>query len=168
MVTLFPKNKMATVKIKTQGFKTTVYKPMGDVTTATSIIYTVYDTTPLKCFRTCRCRSRRKPWQCEMWSFPRALLLPRVFLSRGHVTAHPRRRAAESNCIDNNAQEHARTITHAFVHTLMYLSMHESKHALFAHTASYVQTKPYACTRKKQHIERDARTPSVYLSRLFH
>lgn len=66
------------------------------------------------------------------------------------------RQAAESNCIDNNAQDHARTITHAFMHTLMYLSMHESEHALLAHTPHYrrtivpvyVQTKSCACTRE--------------------
>ena len=33
---------MATAKIKTQGFKTSVHKPMGDVTTAASFIYAVY------------------------------------------------------------------------------------------------------------------------------
>ena len=33
---------MATAKIQTQGFKTAVHKPMGDVTDAMSIIYTVY------------------------------------------------------------------------------------------------------------------------------
>ena len=32
---------MATAKIQTQGFKTAVHKPMGDVTDAKSIIYTV-------------------------------------------------------------------------------------------------------------------------------
>ena len=36
------KNKMATAKIQTQGFKTAFHKPMGDVTAATSVMYTVY------------------------------------------------------------------------------------------------------------------------------
>ena len=35
------KNKMATAKIEIQGFKTAVHKPMGDITDATSIIYTM-------------------------------------------------------------------------------------------------------------------------------
>ena len=38
----FRKNKMATTKTETQGFKTSVNKPVSDVTTATSFIYTVY------------------------------------------------------------------------------------------------------------------------------
>ena len=33
------KSKMATVKMQTQGFKTGVHKPMGDVTVPTSIIF---------------------------------------------------------------------------------------------------------------------------------
>ena len=37
----FQKAQMATAKIKTQGFKTAVHKPMGDAD-ATCIIYTVY------------------------------------------------------------------------------------------------------------------------------
>ena len=35
------KNKMATAKMQTWGFKTAVHKPMGDIVDATSIIYTV-------------------------------------------------------------------------------------------------------------------------------
>ena len=35
---------MATAKMQTGGFKTAVHKPMGDVTTATSIISTAYGT----------------------------------------------------------------------------------------------------------------------------
>ena len=39
MVTSGPKkNKMATAKMQTQGFRTAVHKPLGDVTDATSII----------------------------------------------------------------------------------------------------------------------------------
>ena len=33
---------MATAKFQTRGFKMAVHKPMGDITDATSIIYTVY------------------------------------------------------------------------------------------------------------------------------
>ena len=38
----FQKNKMATAKLQTRGFKTAEHKPLDDVTTATSIIYTGY------------------------------------------------------------------------------------------------------------------------------
>ena len=43
---LVPKNKMATAKMHTQGFKTAVHKPMDEATDATSSIYTVYDINP--------------------------------------------------------------------------------------------------------------------------
>ena len=36
------KNKMATAKIQTWGFKKAVHQPMGNVTDAMSIIYIVY------------------------------------------------------------------------------------------------------------------------------
>ena len=36
------KNKMAMVKMQTQGFKTAVHKPVGGITDATSIIYTAF------------------------------------------------------------------------------------------------------------------------------
>ena len=39
---LAPKNKMVTAKMQTCAFKTVLHKPMGDVSTATSIIYTVH------------------------------------------------------------------------------------------------------------------------------
>lgn len=79
---------------------------------------------------------------------------------RVHVTADPSRQAAGSNRIDNNTQEHARTITHSFMQALMYLSMHEREHGL--HTLSHrhtilsvhVKTKIMCMYQGKQHIER--------------
>lgn len=91
----------------------------------------------LKASLTCRW-SKEKPRQCELWSFSSALPLPRVFPSRGHVTAESGKQAAsEHKCTHNNAQEYARTITHSFMHALTHLSMHESKHALRAHNPRY-------------------------------
>ena len=47
---------MATAKMQTRGFKTAVYKSMGDVTDATSIIYTVYDSlNALMSMSVCEC-----------------------------------------------------------------------------------------------------------------
>ena len=40
------KTKMATTKIQTRGFKTAAHKPMGDITDASFIIYTVYGEYP--------------------------------------------------------------------------------------------------------------------------
>ena len=41
------KHKMAAAKMQTRGFKTAVDKPVGDVTTAMFINYTVYGTETL-------------------------------------------------------------------------------------------------------------------------
>ena len=39
----FQKTEMLMAKIQTEGFKAAVRKPMGDITDATCILYTVYD-----------------------------------------------------------------------------------------------------------------------------
>jgi len=71
----------------------------------------------------------------------------RIFLCTAAVSCVPEQKDMWQQR-DSNAQKHARTITHPFMHTPMYFSMHGSKHALLAHILSYRRTIVSVCAEK--------------------
>lgn len=82
---------------------------------------------------------KKIPTVWDVMFFSSALLLPRVFLSRGHVTADPGRQPVQQcNCTDDNAQEHAQTI---YTCICANVSLHTWEWACFSCTWSTTHTQ---------------------------